>query len=54
MKKTLKRLALHCETLRGLDSGALREPAGGVVIVSTHYTCVVACTERPVSACICP
>ena len=51
VKRKTKRLKLHRETLRDLKLGSLREVAGGT---GAQFTCVEACTQRPVSLCICP
>jgi hypothetical protein len=51
MKKTLKKLSLHRETLRTLEDGTLRNAAGGIVTANTCGTpcsaaCSDACTDR--------
>ena len=47
MKKSLKKLALHRETLRSLDDHTLENVAGGY----TEYTCHNSCPTLPRSKC---
>jgi hypothetical protein len=47
MKKNLKKLALHRETLRALEEGAIREAVGGVSARTCGSPCSAACTVYP-------
>jgi len=47
MKKSLKKLALHRETLRSLEDGAIQEVVGGVTARTCGTPCSAACTAYP-------
>ena len=47
MKKNLKKLALHRETLRALEEGAIQEAVGGVSARTCGSPCSAACTVYP-------
>ena len=47
MKKSLKKLSLHRETLRSLEEGAVREVVGGVSVRSCGTPCSAACSVAP-------
>jgi hypothetical protein len=47
MKKNLKKLALHRETLRALEDGAMQEAVGGISVQSCGSPCSAACTVAP-------
>ena len=47
MKKNLKKLALHRETLRALEEGAIREAVGGATARTCGSPCSAACTIYP-------
>jgi hypothetical protein len=50
MKKNLKKLALHRETLRALEEGAIRNVVGGVSLQTCGSPCSAACTVVPCAA----
>ncbi len=47
MKKNLKKLALHRETLHALEGGALQAAVGGVSLNTCGSPCTAACTVYP-------
>jgi hypothetical protein len=47
MKKNLKKLALHRETLRALEDGAIREAVGGATARTCGSPCSATCTVYP-------
>jgi len=49
MKKRLKKLALHRETLRALEKGETQAVVGGVSARTCGSPCSAACTVSPCS-----
>jgi len=49
MKKNLKKLALHRETLRSLEEGAIQRVVGGVSLQTCGSPCSATCTAYPCS-----
>jgi len=49
MKKNLKKLTLHRETLRALEDGAVQEVVGGLSARTCGSPCSAACTVAPCS-----
>lgn len=47
MKKSLKKLALHRETLRSLEDGTIQEVVGGVTARTCGTPCSADCTVYP-------
>lgn len=47
MKKSLKKLALHRETLRSLEDGAIQEVVGGLTARTCGSPCSATCTVEP-------
>lgn len=47
MKKGLKKLALHRETLRSLEEGAIQQVVGGLSARTCGTPCSAACTVDP-------
>ena len=47
MKKNMKKLVLHRETLRALEAGAIREAVGGVSVRTCGDPCSAACSVYP-------
>ena len=47
MKRDVKKLALHRETLRALAESAVREAAGGVSARTCGTPCSATCTAYP-------
>lgn len=47
MKKSVKKLALHRETLRALEEGAIQAAVGGVSARTCGSPCSAACTVYP-------
>jgi hypothetical protein len=47
MKKNLKKLSLHRETLRALGDGAIRGAMGGVSVDTCGSPCTATCTVAP-------
>jgi hypothetical protein len=47
MKKKLKKLALHRETLRALEEGAIREAVGGMSVRTCGSPCSATCSVEP-------
>ena len=47
MKKRVKKLALHRETLRSLEEGAIQEVVGGVSVRTCGSPCSATCTVYP-------
>ncbi len=47
MKKTLKKLVLHRETLRALEEKAIQEAIGGVSVRTCGSPCSAACSAAP-------
>ena len=47
MKKSLKKLALHRETLCSLEEGAIQEAVGGVTARTCGSPCSATCTAYP-------
>jgi len=47
MKKSVKKLALHRETLRALEKGAVKEAVGGISARTCGSPCSAACTVSP-------
>ena len=47
MKKSLKKLTLHRETLRSLEEGAIQEAVGGVSARTCGSPCSATCTVYP-------
>jgi len=47
MKKSLKKLALHRETLRSLEEGAIQGVVGGVSARTCGSPCSATCTVNP-------
>ena len=50
MRKHLKKLALHRETLRFLEEGAIQEVVGGVSARTCGSPCSATCTVAPCAA----
>lgn len=50
MKKSAKKLALHRETLRALESGTLRDVAAAATARTCGSPCSAACTVQPCQA----
>ncbi len=50
MKKNLKKLALHRETLRSLEEGAIQVAVGGVSARTCGSPCSATCTVAPCAA----
>jgi hypothetical protein len=49
VKKSLKKLVLHRETLLALDESAVREVVGGISLRTCGSPCSAACTVAPCS-----
>jgi hypothetical protein len=47
MRKSVKKLALHRETLRALEEGAIQEAVGGVTARTCGSPCSATCTAYP-------
>jgi hypothetical protein len=47
MKKSLKKLALHRETLRALEDGVVQAAVGGLTARTCGSPCSAACTINP-------
>jgi hypothetical protein len=47
MKKSVKKLALHRETLRALEEGAIQEAVGGVSVRTCGSPCSATCSVAP-------
>jgi hypothetical protein len=47
MKKNLKKLVLHKETLHALEESVLREAVGGLSLRTCGTPCSAACTVAP-------
>ncbi len=46
MKKTVKKLSLHRETLRALEASSLHDAKGGVITLNTcGHPCSAACSD---------
>jgi hypothetical protein len=47
MKKNVKKLVLHRETLRALEESTIREAVGGVSVRTCGSPCSATCTVAP-------